>query len=57
MHLDENKRSCEEQQCAFIGSYSELQIHAQLEHPHACHQKLILSGSLIGEKFSSHMRS
>ena len=40
VHLDEKKRCCEEEQCAFIGSYSELQKHAQLEHPHACPSKI-----------------
>ncbi|XP_039050746.1 uncharacterized protein LOC120191962 [Hibiscus syriacus] len=33
--LDEKKRFCEEEHCTFTGTYSELQKHAQLEHPHA----------------------
>ncbi|MBA0810732.1 hypothetical protein Gohar_002692 [Gossypium harknessii] len=33
--LDKKKRFCEEEQCSFAGTYSDLQKHAQLEHPHA----------------------
>ncbi|KAE8654661.1 hypothetical protein F3Y22_tig00117048pilonHSYRG01432 [Hibiscus syriacus] len=38
--LDEKKRSCEEEQCTFAGTFLELQNHAQLEHPHACPSRL-----------------
>ncbi|KAL9313366.1 hypothetical protein ACSQ67_018818 [Phaseolus vulgaris] len=51
VHLDEKKRSCDEQQCAFIGSYSELQKHAQLEHPHACPSKIDPARQLDWENF------
>ncbi|CAJ1973802.1 unnamed protein product [Sphenostylis stenocarpa] len=50
-HLDEKKRCCDEQQCAFIGSYSELQKHAQLKHPHACPSKIDPARQLDWENF------
>ncbi|TKY58226.1 lysosomal alpha-mannosidase [Spatholobus suberectus] len=56
-HLDEKKRCCDEVQCTFMGSYMELQKHAQLEHPHARPSKLILPASLIGRIFNNHQRS
>lgn len=34
-HFDVMKRCCEEEKCPFTGTYSELQKHAQVEHPHA----------------------
>jgi len=51
VHLDEKKRCCDEQQCAFIGNYSELQKHAQLEHPHACPSKIDPARQLDWENF------
>ncbi|WVZ21131.1 hypothetical protein V8G54_008453 [Vigna mungo] len=51
VHLDEKKRCCDEQECAFVGSYSELQKHAQLEHPHACPSKIDPARQLDWENF------
>ncbi|KAG9133446.1 hypothetical protein Leryth_013259 [Lithospermum erythrorhizon] len=35
VYLNEKKRCCEEEKCAFEGAYKELCGHAELEHPHA----------------------
>ncbi|XP_017420642.1 uncharacterized protein LOC108330649 isoform X2 [Vigna angularis] len=51
VHLDEKKRCCDEQQCAFVGSYSELQKHAQLEHPYGCPSKIDPARQLDWENF------
>ncbi|RDX85743.1 hypothetical protein CR513_33018, partial [Mucuna pruriens] len=51
VHLDEKKRCCDEEQCAFTGSYSELQKHAQLEHPHARPSKIDPVRQLDWENF------
>ncbi|KAI4316228.1 hypothetical protein L6164_024227 [Bauhinia variegata] len=51
MYLDEKKRCCEEEQCAFTGSYLELQNHAQLEHPHARPSKIDPARQLDWENF------
>ncbi|XP_057959946.1 uncharacterized protein LOC131152223 isoform X2 [Malania oleifera] len=51
VHLDEKKRSCEEDQCSFTGNYLELQEHAQLEHPHAQPSKVDPARQLDWENF------
>ncbi|KAL7001864.1 hypothetical protein U1Q18_003013 [Sarracenia purpurea var. burkii] len=51
VHLNEKKRSCEENQCAFKGTYSELREHAQLEHPHACPSKVDPARQLDWDNF------
>lgn len=50
-HLDEKKRCCDEVQCTFMGSYLELQKHAQLEHPHARPSKVDPARQLDWENF------
>lgn len=50
-YLDEKKRCCDEIQCKFMGSYSELQMHAQLEHPHARPSKIDPARLLDWENF------
>ncbi|KAF2302792.1 hypothetical protein GH714_008455 [Hevea brasiliensis] len=50
-HLDEKKRCCEEEQCTFAGTYSELCKHAQLEHPHARPSKIDPARQLDWENF------
>ncbi|KAK2453036.1 putative cellulose synthase [Trifolium repens] len=49
--LDEKKRCCDEVKCKFMGSYLELQNHAQLEHPHACPSKIDPARLLDWENF------
>lgn len=39
-HFDVKKRCCEEEKCPFTGNYSELQKHAELEHPYAFPSKV-----------------
>lgn len=51
VHLDEKKRRCEEEQCAFTGTYYELREHAQLKHPHACPSKIDPARQLDWENF------
>ncbi|PIN00821.1 hypothetical protein CDL12_26681 [Handroanthus impetiginosus] len=51
MHLDEKKRSCEEEKCPFTGTYMELQKHAQLEHPHSRPSKIDPARQLDWENF------
>lgn len=51
VHLDEKKRCCEEEQCAFMGTYDELREHAQLEHPHARPSKIDPARQLDWENF------
>lgn len=51
IYLDEKKRSCEEEQCTFKGTYSELQKHAQIEHPHARPSKIDPARQLDWENF------
>ncbi|KAF7817189.1 uncharacterized protein G2W53_031158 [Senna tora] len=51
MHLDEKKRCCDEEQCSFMGSFLELQNHAQQEHPHACPSKIDPARQLDWENF------
>ncbi|KAJ1425764.1 hypothetical protein SESBI_10842 [Sesbania bispinosa] len=51
MHLDEKKRCCDEIQCTFMGSYLELQKHAQLEHPNARPSKIDPARQLDWENF------
>lgn len=50
-HLDEKKRFCDEEQCKFMGTYSELQKHAQKEHPHARPSKIDPARQLDWENF------
>ncbi|KAL4372028.1 hypothetical protein AHAS_Ahas06G0224800 [Arachis hypogaea] len=50
-HLDEKKRCCDEVKCKFMGSYLELQQHAQLEHPHARPSKIDPARQLDWENF------
>ncbi|KAK7293657.1 hypothetical protein RJT34_16529 [Clitoria ternatea] len=50
-YLDEKKRFCDEVQCKFMGSYLELQKHAQLEHPHARPSKIDPARQLDWENF------
>ncbi|KAL3498206.1 hypothetical protein ACH5RR_040938 [Cinchona calisaya] len=49
--LDEKKRSCEEEKCTYRGTYTELQKHAQLEHPHSCPSKIDPARQLDWENF------
>lgn len=51
VHLDEKKRCCEQERCAFVGTYLELQKHAQLEHPHARPSKIDPARQLDWENF------
>ncbi|CAL0305686.1 unnamed protein product [Lupinus luteus] len=51
LHFDEKKRSCDEHQCKFMGSYLELQEHAQVEHPHAHPSKIDPARKLDWENF------
>ncbi|XP_052210704.1 uncharacterized protein LOC127813656 [Diospyros lotus] len=50
-HLNEKKRCCEENHCAFTGTYLELQEHAQLQHPHARPSKIDPARQLDWENF------
>ncbi|KAL5559375.1 hypothetical protein UlMin_035586 [Ulmus minor] len=50
-YLDEKKRSCDEQQCGFMGTYSELQKHAQEEHPHSRPSRIDPARQLDWENF------
>lgn len=49
--LNEKRRGCEEHRCAFMGTYLELQKHAQLEHPHARPSKIDPARQLDWENF------
>lgn len=51
VNLDEKKRRCEDEQCAFTGTYLELRQHAQLEHPHAHPSKIDPARQLDWENF------
>ena len=51
IQLDEKKRYCEEEQCRFMGTYLELQQHAQSEHPHARPSKIDPARQLDWENF------
>ncbi|XP_047341181.1 uncharacterized protein LOC124944878 [Impatiens glandulifera] len=50
-HMNEKKRCCEEDQCAFAGTYSELQEHALQQHPYACPAKIDPARQLDWENF------
>lgn len=50
-HLDGKKRSCEEENCGFKGTYVELRKHAQLEHPHSYPSKIDPARQLDWENF------
>ncbi|KAF7830193.1 uncharacterized protein G2W53_012526 [Senna tora] len=49
--LDEKKRYCDQEQCVFMGSYLELQKHAQEEHPHAHPSKIDPAQQIDWENF------
>lgn len=49
--LNEKKRFCEEEQCRFVGTYLELQEHAQIEHPHSRPSKIDPARQLDWENF------
>lgn len=49
--LDGKKRCCAEERCVFMGTYLELQKHAQLEHPHARPSKIDPARQLDWENF------
>ncbi|KAL3613844.1 hypothetical protein CASFOL_041918 [Castilleja foliolosa] len=51
IYLNEKKRYCEEEKCRFSGTYVELQKHAEIEHPHACHSKIDPARQLDWENF------
>ncbi|XP_057511114.1 uncharacterized protein LOC130793440 [Actinidia eriantha] len=51
VHLNEKKRCCEEDRCAFSGTYLELREHAQLEHPHARPSEIDPARKLDWENF------
>ncbi|KAJ6329822.1 hypothetical protein OIU76_008615 [Salix suchowensis] len=51
LHLDEKKRCCAEEQCTFMGTYSELHEHAQIEHPNARPSKIDPARQLDWENF------
>ncbi|KZV47650.1 hypothetical protein F511_14436 [Dorcoceras hygrometricum] len=51
VHLDDKKRRCEEERCAFSGTCLELKKHARLEHPHACPSKIDPARQLDWENF------
>ncbi|XAR69642.1 hypothetical protein NMG60_11001321 [Bertholletia excelsa] len=50
-YFNEKKRCCEEDKCAFKGTYLELQEHAQLVHPHACPSKIDPARQLDWQNF------
>ncbi|KAL3650975.1 hypothetical protein CASFOL_007378 [Castilleja foliolosa] len=50
-YLDEKKRYCEEEKCRFSGTYTELQKHVEIEHPHACPSKIDPARQLDWENF------
>ncbi|KAI6681090.1 hypothetical protein NL676_034971 [Syzygium grande] len=49
--LNDKKRCCDEIRCLFSGTYSELQKHAQVEHPHARPSKIDPARQLDWENF------
>lgn len=51
VHLDEKKRCCDEERCTYTGTFSELQKHAQKEHPHARPSKIDPARQLDWENF------
>lgn len=51
LFLDKKKRCCDEVQCSFMGSFLELQEHAQQEHPHARPSKIDPARQLDWENF------
>ncbi|XP_058113727.1 uncharacterized protein LOC131256728 [Magnolia sinica] len=51
IHLNTKKRCCEEDQCTFVGNYSELQKHAELKHPHARPSEIDPARQLDWENF------
>ncbi|XVF89488.1 hypothetical protein PTKIN_Ptkin19aG0134000 [Pterospermum kingtungense] len=50
LFLDEKKRCCEEERCTFVGTYLELQKHAQLDHPHGHPSRIDLARQLRWER-------
>ncbi|GMH12401.1 hypothetical protein Nepgr_014242 [Nepenthes gracilis] len=51
LYLDQKKRCCEEERCAFMGTYSELQKHAQVEHPNSRPSRIDPARQLDWENF------
>lgn len=51
VYLDEKKRCCEEERCTFKGTFSELQKHAEIEHPDAQPSKIDPARQLDWENF------
>ncbi|XP_038698213.1 uncharacterized protein LOC119995830 isoform X1 [Tripterygium wilfordii] len=51
LHLDEHKRCCEEEQCAFMGTYLELKKHAEVVHPNARPSRIDPARQLDWENF------
>lgn len=50
-HLNMKKRCCEEENCTYVGNYSELQKHAKLKHPNAQPSKIDPARQLDWENF------
>lgn len=51
IHLNMKKRFCEEEQCTYVGNYSELQNHMKLKHPHARPSKIDPARQLDWDNF------
>ncbi|XP_051137107.1 uncharacterized protein LOC127255563 [Andrographis paniculata] len=51
MHLDKKIRCCEEEKCAFTGTFLELQTHALAEHPHSCPSRIDPARQLDWDNF------
>ncbi|XP_010669437.1 uncharacterized protein LOC104886668 isoform X1 [Beta vulgaris subsp. vulgaris] len=50
-YLDSKRRYCEEERCSFVGTYLELQKHAQEEHPNSRPSKIDPARQLDWENF------
>lgn len=50
-YLDQKNRCCEEERCAFVGTYLELQKHAQQEHPNSRPSRIDPARQLDWENF------
>ncbi|KAL2896786.1 Callisulfakinin [Bienertia sinuspersici] len=50
-YLDQKKRCCEEERCSFVGTFMELQKHAQEEHPDSRPSKIDPARQLDWENF------
>ncbi|KAL9265071.1 hypothetical protein AKJ16_DCAP08902 [Drosera capensis] len=51
LYFDMKKRCCEMEQCKFVGTYLELQRHAQLEHPNSRPSRIDPAKQLDWENF------